>query len=73
MHKPMYLPDVSDGYKYNSLELCLIPLSQVKRKPKGVVLISAAPISGPFEALIDDGITFNASIKKPKFGMPKKG
>ena len=37
------------------------------------ICISAAPISGPFDALIDDGITFNASIKKPKFGMPKKG
>ena len=35
--------------------------------------ISAAPISGPFDALIDDDITFNASIKKPKFRMPKKG
>ena len=34
---------------------------------------SAAPISGPFDALIDDGISFNASIKKPRFGMPKKG
>ena len=38
-----------------------------------VVTSSAAPISGPFDALIDGGITFNASIKKPKFGMPKKG
>ena len=35
--------------------------------------ISTAPISGPFDALIDDGINFDASIKKPKFGMPKKG
>ena len=33
------------------------------------IATSAAPISGPFDALIDDGITFNASIKKPK----KKG
>ena len=38
-----------------------------------MITISAAPISVPFDALIDDGITFNASIKKPKFGMPKKG
>ena len=35
--------------------------------------ISAAPISGPFDALIDDSINFDASIKKPKFGMREKG
>ena len=29
-----------------------------------VNICSSAPISGPFDALIDDGITFNASIKK---------
>ena len=38
-----------------------------------IVNNNAAPISGPFDVLIDDGISFNASIKKPKFGMPKKG
>ena len=38
-----------------------------------VLSTSAAPISGPFDPLIDDGITSNASIKKTKFGMPKKG
>ena len=40
---------------------------------KSIAATSAAPISGPFDALIDDGITSNASIKKPKFGLPKKG
>ena len=39
----------------------------------GIILGTAAPISGPFDALLDDGISFNASIKKPKFRMPKKG
>ena len=34
---------------------------------------SAAPISGPFDALIDDGITFNASIKKNKIWDAEKG
>ena len=34
---------------------------------------SAAPISGPFNALIDDGITFNASIKKNKIWDAEKG
>ena len=38
-----------------------------------LVTHSAAPISGPFDALIDDGINFDALIKKPKFRMPKKG
>ena len=38
-----------------------------------MLYISAAPISGPFDALIDDSITFDASIKKTKFGKPKKG
>ena len=38
-----------------------------------MVETSAALISGPFDALLDEGITSNASIKKPKFGMPKKG
>ena len=33
-----------------------------------VVILSAAPISGPFDALIDDGITFNASIKNQNSG-----
>ena len=34
-------------------------------------MTSAAPISGPFDALIDYSITFDASIKKTKFGKPK--
>ena len=29
-----------------------------------VLLSSPVPISGPFDALIDDGMTFNSSIKK---------
>ena len=37
------------------------------------MLISAAPISGPFDALIDDGISFNASIKKTKIRDAEKG
>ena len=36
-------------------------------------ITSAAPISGPFDALIDDGITFNASIKKAKIPDAEKG
>ena len=38
-----------------------------------MVVISAAPISGPFDALIDDGMTFNASIKKAKIRDAEKG
>ena len=34
---------------------------------------SAAPIGGPFDALIDDGITFNVSIKKAKIRDAEKG
>ena len=34
---------------------------------------SAAPISGPFDALIDYSITFDASIKKNKIRKAEKG
>ena len=39
----------------------------------GPVCGSAAPISGPFSALVDDGITFNASIIKAKIRDAEKG
>ena len=39
----------------------------------GYVFNSAALISGLFEALIDDDITLNASIKKAKILEVKKG
>ena len=34
---------------------------------------SAAPISGPFDALIDYSITFDASIKKNEIRKAEKG
>ena len=37
------------------------------------VYISAAPISGLFDALIDDAITFDASIKKSEIRDADKG
>ena len=40
---------------------------------KDVLYISAAPISGPFDALIDYSITFNASIKKNEIRKAEKG
>ena len=38
-----------------------------------MLVSSAAPISGPFDALIDDGNTFNASIKKTKIRDAETG
>ena len=57
LHQVKALPKVGEWVIWEKLAICN----------------SAAPISGPFDALIDDSITFDASIKKPKFGKPKKG
>ena len=55
------------------LEGCPIGITWYLNIFNSSIVSSAAPISGPFDALIDYSITFDASIKKTKFGKPKKG
>ena len=55
--------------------LCISRHTAVARQyfETNMVEPSAAPISGPFDAVIDDGITFDASIKKAEIRDAEKG